>query len=142
MTKLPSVISSMSLAKRCPEGPRCVSWLPKALCILQFTLVCAKETVDTAAKASATAAAPHCDGLIICPPPLGWRMNHSSAFGDFTKVFLLQCTYWSSLGAIRSALTRASSSRGIEYPPVFLARRGGLQEYRALRKPLLRFPRR
>ena len=64
----PPDMRSMSLEKRTPEGPRCGSELAKALCIFHWIFFCcARDTVDTAAKASATAAAPHCDGRIILP---------------------------------------------------------------------------
>src|SRR5262245_20216200 len=44
---------SMSLEKRTPEGPRCGSWLPNALCIFQRTRSWALAGVSTSVKVKA-----------------------------------------------------------------------------------------
>src|SRR6266550_2051358 len=44
---------SMSLEKRTPEGPRCGSWLPNALCIFQRTRSWAFAAVSTSVKVRA-----------------------------------------------------------------------------------------
>src|SRR5215471_20720780 len=44
---------SMSLEKRTPEGPRCGSWLPNALCIFQRTRSWAFAAVSTSVRVKA-----------------------------------------------------------------------------------------
>src|SRR4029450_1389391 len=44
---------SMSLEKRTPEGPRCGTWLPNALCIFQRTRSWAFAAVSTSVKVKA-----------------------------------------------------------------------------------------
>ncbi|MNC94861.1 hypothetical protein D3C83_118320 [compost metagenome] len=74
MTKLPSVMSSTSLTRRTADVPRCVSWLPNALCNFQFTLgCCACAALDAKTAVAANAAAVNvADFLTIMGPSSVW----------------------------------------------------------------------
>src|SRR6185436_11086333 len=73
-SNLPPDMRSMSLVKRTPEGPRCVSALPKALCIFQRILSWALAALAITVNANADApSTPSLSRLL--------DMWHSSHFG-------------------------------------------------------------